>query len=327
MMDISVVIPTRNRLDSLNRTLHSISHQTSSPKEIIIVDSSDFPLEKSQLTTLFPKSTLEVIHTNPSVCLQRNIGIAKSSSEYIFLLDDDIEISGNYIETLLTHLETHQNETICSGLVLENKNGKWSYSEEQKSNLGLLVTYIFGLSVWFDIHKRIKPKSYINRHIFEAYIKKGNSISKAGWPIVIDFKAPEFVTPVYGLGASIIRSEKLKKVKFDTAFYNNGVGDNYDLIMSLDSGVRVVMNAEAYHHREKTNRVDHTKSYYYRIAALHYILLKHPRFTFVNLFYLMWSLLGNSILFLAQGKIKMLWYTIEIITRIIFNFPLYKNEK
>jgi glycosyltransferase involved in cell wall biosynthesis len=309
----------------MHRVLKSLSQQTFKPTEIIIVDSSDIPLLKADFDQY--ADAIQLFHTNPSVCYQRNFGIQKSTSDYIFLLDDDIEISENYIETLLTHLETHKKETICSGLVLENKEEQWTYCEAQKSNLGLLMAYIFELSVGFDIHKRTMPKGYVNKAIFKTYILKGNSISKAGWPIIIDFKKPDFATPIYGLGASIIRAEKLKKVNFDTVFYKNGIGDNYDLIMSLDSDVCVLTNAKAYHHREKTNRVNATKSYYYRIAALHYILCKHSRFTFVNLIYLIWSLVGNSMLFLAQGKIKMLWYNLEIITRIIFNFPLYKSKK
>jgi len=32
----------------------------------------------------------------------------------------------------------------------------------------------------------------------------------------------------------------------------------------------------------------------------------------------------TTLLFLAQGKIKILWYAVEIITRIIFKFTLNK---
>lgn len=325
--DISIVIPTRNRLHSLHRSLNSISTQTCSPREIIIVDSSDFPLNLGQLDIHSKTLDVQIYHTNPSVCYQRNFGIEKSISKFILLLDDDIELSENYIESLLFLLENNPNETICSGLILEEKNGQWTYCEEQKSNLGLLLSYIFGLSVGLDLRARTWPKSYLFQSIQKTFMRNGNSISKAGWPIVIDFSEPDFTTPIYGLGASIIRAEKLKEVNYDTAFYENGIGDNYDLIMSLQSNVRIVTNAKAFHYRETSNRLSPERSYYYRIAALHYIQCKHSKFTVVNLGYLIWSLIGNSIYFIAKGKIKMLGYNLEVITRIIFNFPLYKSKK
>jgi len=325
--DISIVIPTRNRLHSLRRLLNSISDQTCSPREIIIVDSSDFPLNLEQLEIHSKALDVQIYHTNPSVCYQRNFGIEKSISKFIMLLDDDIELSKNYIEELLGHFESNENETICSGLILENRNGQWTYCEEQKSMLGIYMAYIFGLSVGFDFYEKTTPKNPISRRIHNAFIKNGNSISKAGWPTIVDFRAPFFKTPIYSLGASIIKSEKLKRVRFDTAFYENGIGENYDLLMSLDSEVKIITDVKAYHHREKSNRLQSETSYYYRIAALHYILLKHKRFTFVNQFYLIWSLVGNSILFLGKGKIKMLWHNLEVILRIFFHFPLYKSKQ
>ena len=325
--EVSIVIPTRNRLNSLTRSLNSISAQTYAPREIIIVDSSDNPLSIEQFDTNLGTLNVQIHHTHPSVCYQRNYGIEKSISKFILLLDDDIELSSNYIETLMRHFEFYENETVCSGLILENRNNKWNYCETQKSMLGIYMAYIFGLSVGFDFYEKTTPKNPISRRIHNAFIKNGNSISKAGWPRFVDFRAPSFKTPIYSLGASVIRSDKLKCVHFDTAFYENGIGENYDLLMSLDSEVKIITDVKAYHHKEKSNRLQSETSYYYRIAALHYILLKHKKFTFVNQIYLIWSLVGNSILFLGKGKIKMLWYNLEVILRIFFHFPLYKSKQ
>lgn len=130
---VSVVIPTRNRLDSLNRTLAAIQNQTFVPKEIIIVDSSDFPLQKNQLISNFLNCDLQIIHSKPSVCEQRNIGIKKSTSDYIFLCDDDIEISKNYLENLVIYLNANSSSSIVSGLVFEKK--KIFGSMPKKENL------------------------------------------------------------------------------------------------------------------------------------------------------------------------------------------------
>ena len=325
--EISIVIPTRNRLNSLTRSLNSICAQTYAPREVIIVDSSDIPLSIEQFDTNLRALHIQIHHTHPSVCFQRNYGIEKSIAKFILLLDDDMELSSNYIEILTSHLELNKNETVCSGLILESRNNKWHYCETQKSEIGIFMAYLFGLSVWFDFYKKTAPKNIVSQYIHNAFIENGNSISKSGWPRVVDFRAPSFKTPIYSLGASVIRSDKLKCVHFDTAFYENGIGENYDLLMSLNSDVKIITDAKAYHHRETSNRLSPARSYYYRIAALHYILVKSKKFTFINQIYLIWSLAGNSILFLGNGNIKMILYNLQVILRILFHFPLYKPKK
>ncbi|NMH86664.1 glycosyltransferase family 2 protein [Flavivirga algicola] len=320
---VSIIIPTRNRLISLKRTLRSISKQTCLPKEIIIIDSSDNLLKREQVDLKF-NCDLQIIQSKPSVCLQRNIGIKKSHSNYIFLCDDDIEISKNYIEELVRFLNKNPSETIASGLIYEKHQDKWLYCFPKSSTLGLLHSYIFSCSLNFELDKRDYPNNFIIQKIIDSYIKKGNHISKSGWPCTISYTGDYFAAPIYGLGASIIRSKDLKNVLYDTAFYTHGVGDNYDLAIGLDKDINVIKRANAYHHKEIINRVNSDKAYYYRIGALHYILLKHKRFNHINLLFLIWSLIGNSILFLKKRALKKIYYSLIMILRIIFHRNLYQ---
>ena len=322
---VTIVLPTRNRMFSLNRLLYSISKQTYLPKEIIIVDSSDEKLTTSQL--ILPiQLEIKIIHSTPSVCLQRNIGIEECNTEFIFLCDDDIEISKNYIEESVHFLERNPSENIVSGLIFEKRKGHWTYCNKAISTKGLIMAYLFGTSLTIDINKAVIPKCFIFKKITDFYHKKDNHISKAGWPIITNFKNNVIKTPIYGLGASIIRAQELKNKLFDTAFYTHGVGDNYDLAINLNCNINVIKKAEAFHHKESINRINSNKAYYYRVSALHYIMKKHKLFNNLRLAYLIWSLIGNSILFLFKGKLKLLFYNFELIGRIIFNTPLYKSK-
>lgn len=321
LSSISVVIPTRNRLASLNRVLLSIAKQTHAPKEIIIVDSSDCPLEVKELTV---QNSVQIIHSKPSVCLQKNIGIEKSTSDYIFLCDDDIEVSDNYCKELANFLDTHKKETIASGLLLENDHGNWTYCEMPLSLIGLVTASIFGFSVGFDANSTELNSGFWAKRIIRHYKCKGNVIAKSGWPIIVNFGGDNFQTPIYGLGASVIRTKALKKVRFDEVFFAHGIGDNYDLAIGLNAEVNVLKEAKAYHHRETTNRMPNKKAYSYRIHALHYILKKHRRFNNVNLLYFCWSLIGKSLVFLSKGKFKSVYYNLEVMLRILCNRPLYK---
>ena len=324
--DVSVVIPTRNRLNSLNRTLQSISNQFITVKEIFIVDSSDAPLTIDQVKNYCNHEIVQIIHSKPSVCLQRNIGIEKCSAAYIFLCDDDIAISTDYIKNLLEYLSQNKNATIVSGLIYEKKEGIWQYSEKKKSFLKLFYAHIFGLSVWSEITNEDYSKNKLIQNFVSYYIKKGNRIAKSGWPIVINYNEPSFKTPIYGLGASIIKSNLLKKCMFDSAFFENGIGDNYDVAMNINEEVYVLNSSIAYHYKEKGNRINGIKTYFYRIMALHYIVKKHKKFTTVTLLFLIWSLIGNSIVFLVNGNIRMLSATTILLFRIIFNKNIYLKK-
>ena len=319
---VTIVIPTRNRINSLNRLLFSISKQSYLPKEIIIVDSSDEMLTLSQLV-FFPIIEIKIIHSKPSVCLQRNIGIEECKTEFIFLCDDDIEVSENYIENLVKFLNENPSVNITSGLIYEKRKNEWNYSEKKISFIKLVFNYLFGLSVWVDIKKENYPKNSIIQNFIAFYLKKGNRIAKSGWPIVINYNAPFFKTPIYGLGASIIRNNK---IKFETSFYENGIGDNYDFALENGSNIFVLKNSLAYHYKENTNRLNHKKSYYYRVAALHYIMLKNKKFTTLNLFFLIWSLIGNIIVFIFKLDLKLSFYTLKLIINIVFNTNIYLKK-
>lgn len=319
---VTIVIPTRNRMFSLNRLLYSISKQTYLPKEIIIVDSSDEKLTTSQF--ILPiQLEIKIIHSTPSVCLQRNIGIEECNTDFIFLCDDDIEISENYIENLVKFLEENPSVNITSGLIYEKRKDKWNYSEKKISFLKLVFNYIFGLSVWSDVRNEDYSKNKIVQKFISFYLKKGNRIAKSGWPIVVDYKFPVFKTPIYSLMSSLVRANLMKKNLYDLVFYENGIGDNYDVLVAMNNNITIISDQKVYHHEEKINRLKNENAYYYRISALHYILLKHKKFTIINILFLLWSLIGNSIIFTIKGKIRMLILNFKLITRIIFNANIY----
>ncbi len=319
---VTIVIPTRNRLNSLNRTLDSIYKQSYIPAEIIIVDSSDKKITSQDISTCL-EFDIRIVYSKPSVCLQRNIGINECNTEYIFLCDDDINISENYIEELICFFNENPSEIIASGLIYEKHQGEWNYCPPKSSNLGLILAYFFSSSVNFELKNKEWPNNYFIQRIVDSYIKKGNHIANSGWPCIINYNGDFFKTPIYGLGASIIRSKNLKSVLYDTAFYTHGVGDNYDLAMGLHKNINVIKKANAYHHKEITNRINNKKAYYYRVGALHYILLKHERFNHKNLLFLIWSLIGNSLFFLKNREFKKIYYNLIMILRIFTFRTLY----
>ena len=90
---LAIVIPSRNRPDEIKRCLASIQRQPTLPDEIIVIDQSTvkYALPDSPgLTHLYDP-------TIGGAAAARNVGIAAASSEVVFFLDDDCELTGDAV--------------------------------------------------------------------------------------------------------------------------------------------------------------------------------------------------------------------------------------
>lgn len=116
---VGVVIPTRNRKDSLLRLLRSLNGQNLIPDITLVVDSSDIAL---QLDTGEFDLNVKVYHSNrKSAAHQRNLGIEQLIHEYLDLeyisfLDDDVEIPVDYLEKTINYLKANTEVVGVSGI-------------------------------------------------------------------------------------------------------------------------------------------------------------------------------------------------------------------
>ena len=85
---ISVVIPTLNRINTLQRALDSVINQTYKPAEIIVVDNGSSDGTLKFLREQYPKITI-LTENKIGVSSARNKGIKKSINHWIALLDSD----------------------------------------------------------------------------------------------------------------------------------------------------------------------------------------------------------------------------------------------
>ncbi len=102
----SIIICTKNRLDDLMNCLDSLSQQTWEPKELIIVDSSDTPLQNEKRfldhfnTLCFPHTELKYVHTSPGLTRQRNIGVKQARGDILYFFDDDVVLEKEYLSSM-----------------------------------------------------------------------------------------------------------------------------------------------------------------------------------------------------------------------------------
>ena len=117
MTTISVVIPTYNRRDLVLRALDSVTRQTRSPEEIIVIDDGSEDGTSAAIARQYPNVNL-ISQANRGVSAARNAGIKLASSTWIALLDSDdswheeklekqIELAAITPEAQLIHCDEH----------------------------------------------------------------------------------------------------------------------------------------------------------------------------------------------------------------------------
>jgi GT2 family glycosyltransferase len=103
LSDITVVIPTCNRVNDINKTLKSLLKFVKSLNEIIIVDQSRTNETKNLIKSLKNNKIGCLFSKTPSITIARNLGASNVSkkSKIICFLDDDVTLGDNYFAEIL----------------------------------------------------------------------------------------------------------------------------------------------------------------------------------------------------------------------------------
>lgn len=107
-MQVSVIIPTRNRPELLQDALHSVLSQTRPAHEVLIVDDHSDAQHQGKLESLLRLSpTLKSLRmpTSQGVSAARNAGLEASTGEAVLFLDDDDLLHPAMLEETASVLE------------------------------------------------------------------------------------------------------------------------------------------------------------------------------------------------------------------------------
>lgn len=130
-MQVSIIIPTYNRVDDLSACLKSIGIQSILPEEIIIVDDSDTADVQYFIESLMGEFQalgvcLEYIRNTAgkSLTIARNVGIKNATGDLIMFLDDDVVLDKHYIREILSIYAQFPSAMGVQGLIknIENPN-------------------------------------------------------------------------------------------------------------------------------------------------------------------------------------------------------------
>jgi len=96
MHEVSVIIPTADRLDLINRAIDSVLNQSHPAREIIVVDNGRKPaILRDDL-----RDQVVLVRTEPRIGpgRSRNAGVEQACAEYVAFLDDDDYWQVEYLE-------------------------------------------------------------------------------------------------------------------------------------------------------------------------------------------------------------------------------------
>lgn len=98
---VTVVIPTRNRAVSLERTLHSLArlNYPCEKLEVLVVDNAPIDNASQQVVARFPQFHY-VLEPRPGLEWARNRGLLEAKGEIVAYTDDDVEVDAGWLKAL-----------------------------------------------------------------------------------------------------------------------------------------------------------------------------------------------------------------------------------
>jgi GT2 family glycosyltransferase len=120
---VSVVIPNWNGRELLERiVLPSLSKQTYRDFEVIVVDNDSTDSSCEYVAAAFPSAIVIRLSANLGFAAAVNRGIQESNSEFIALLNNDIELDERWLEELVDALESRELAGSVTGKTLSYTN-------------------------------------------------------------------------------------------------------------------------------------------------------------------------------------------------------------
>lgn len=107
-MDFSIIVPLYNRPDEIDELLNSLTKQTYTKFEVIIVEDGS-TLKADNVINKY-KSTLSIQYyykSNEGPGLTRNYGAQYAKGKYLIFFDSDCIVPENYMEIVTDYLSTH----------------------------------------------------------------------------------------------------------------------------------------------------------------------------------------------------------------------------
>lgn len=276
-IEVSIVIPTRNRSEDLENLLSSILKQSILPMEVITVDDSDdlktkkliVELEKEFFDKGISLKCLSGRKENRSISAARNIGAKESKGDIIFFIDDDVILDNAYIEQIIK-CYTDYPDAVGVG--------------------GNLFSKPMRLSVFFNSLKRV---------LFSVSFQKNRN---AIWAQGFSFAYPltKTINSQWLSGTNVSYKRHIAKgFKWDEKLVRFSLCEDMDLsqriLKNFPNSLYITPHAVAHHKYSPVARTEPKKLTYIRVAYSTYFFFKDFELTLLNMSIYVWSMFFGRI--------------------------------
>lgn len=119
MKKISIIVPIYNEEENLRKCIESLINQTYKELEIILINDGSTDNSKEIIESFKDKRIVAIHKKNTGISDTRNIGIDKSTGDYIMFVDSDDYLELNCIERLIETAEKENSEIVMFNYYLE----------------------------------------------------------------------------------------------------------------------------------------------------------------------------------------------------------------
>ena len=306
LLQVSVVIPTRNRDEDLRELLHSVLRQTILPIEVTVVDDSDNLRTRILVERLregFSNKGILLKHVrgkeeNRSISAARNLGAKESTGKIVLFMDDDVLPQMDYIEKILEIYEEYPDAVGVQG------------------NTNLYRGSVLGNAV--------------NKVLFLFYTEKNRCGVHAGG---LSFPSP--LTRVIrsqwlsGINSSY-RKEVLRDFEWDENLKGYSLFDDadisYRILKRYPNSLYTTPHARILHKFSPLARIKTRKWIYMHVAYSTYFFFKNMRQTPSNMIIFVWSMFFGRFVSMLLGKNRRsILLLISAYSYLIRNFKCTRN--
>lgn len=251
---LSIIIPTRNRYNSLIKTLESICQQNLKVTdfEVIVIDNGSVDKTneiQNQYTGKF-NHFIYFYDDTPGLLTGRHKGAELSSGDILSFIDDDVELNNNWLNAVKETLDKNADIHFVTGPCLpkyESYPPEWINAFEQSTPYGgtmctwlslidlgdkeIIVdaTYVFGLN--FSIRK----KSFLELGGFHpdcipSHLQKFQGDGETGLSIKGNEKGYTALYSPKVMLYHLVPKEKMTVNYFEKRAFYNGVCDSYTFL-------------------------------------------------------------------------------------------------
>lgn len=136
-MQVTVIIPTFNRVDTIDQTIKSVYEQSLKPTEILIVDDASKDDLVAYVKEKHPKIKVLQNDKNKGAAISRNIGAAHAKTEFIAFLDSDDRWHKDHLKKTIGQLTTKKIDGVCTQFFLHRgeQTLKTNFQPQKKLNV------------------------------------------------------------------------------------------------------------------------------------------------------------------------------------------------